>query len=101
MLDATSIFGGVKKNIITKDFKGGDVTSIFGGSEIILSQADIDKVELDSIFLYVFMDTPAISAARISVNLNFFANAIRFLFRNGFFLMAISRAKVDCSFCKR
>lgn len=41
-LDATAIFGGVKKNIITKDFKGGEVTSIFGGSEIILSQADIN-----------------------------------------------------------
>jgi predicted membrane protein len=40
--DATAIFGGVKKNIITKDFKGGDITSIFGGSEIILSQADIN-----------------------------------------------------------
>ena len=40
-IDATAIFGGVKKNIITKDFKGGDVTSIFGGSEINLSQADI------------------------------------------------------------
>jgi predicted membrane protein len=47
-LDATAIFGGVKKNIITKDFKGGDVTSIFGGSEIILSQADINgKAVLD------------------------------------------------------
>lgn len=40
--EATAIFGGVKKNIITKDFKGGDITSIFGGSEIILSQADIN-----------------------------------------------------------
>jgi predicted membrane protein len=40
--DATAIFGGVKKNIISKNFKGGDVTSIFGGSEIILSQADIN-----------------------------------------------------------
>ena len=39
--DATSIFGGVKKNVITKDFKGGEVTSIFGGSEVNLSQADI------------------------------------------------------------
>jgi predicted membrane protein len=40
--DATAIFGGVKKNIISKDFKGGDVTSMFGGSEIILTQADIN-----------------------------------------------------------
>ena len=41
-LDATAIFGGVKRNIITKDFKGGDITSVFGGSEINLSQADIN-----------------------------------------------------------
>lgn len=40
--DATAIFGGVKKNVITKDFKGGDITSIFGGSEVILTQADIN-----------------------------------------------------------
>jgi predicted membrane protein len=40
--DATAIFGGVKKNIISKDFKGGDVTSMFGGSEIVLTQADIN-----------------------------------------------------------
>ena len=40
--DATAVFGGVKKNVITKDFKGGEVTSIFGGSEINLSQADIN-----------------------------------------------------------
>lgn len=40
--DATAIFGGVKKNIISKDFKGGDITTIFGGSEIILSQADLN-----------------------------------------------------------
>ena len=43
-IDATAIFGGVKKNVITKEFKGGDVTSIFGGSEIILAQADITGI---------------------------------------------------------
>jgi predicted membrane protein len=53
MLDATAIFGGVKKNIITKDFKGGEVTSLFGGSEIILSQADINgRVGLDITTLF-------------------------------------------------
>jgi predicted membrane protein len=51
--DATSIFGGVKKNVITKDFKGGDVTSIFGGSEINLTQADINgRAELDITTLF-------------------------------------------------
>jgi predicted membrane protein len=41
VLDATSIFGNVKKVIYSKDFKGGEVVSIFGGVEIDLSQADI------------------------------------------------------------
>ncbi|MEZ4972961.1 MAG: hypothetical protein R2820_06600 [Cyclobacteriaceae bacterium] len=40
-LDSVSIFGGIEKNIVTKDFKGGDVTTFFGGSSINLSQADI------------------------------------------------------------
>lgn len=52
-LDATAIFGGVKRNIITKTFKGGDITSVFGGSEINLSQADIEgKAVLDVTTLF-------------------------------------------------
>lgn len=41
VLDVTSIFGNVKKVIYSKDFKGGEIVSIFGGAEIDLSQADI------------------------------------------------------------
>ncbi len=40
-LDVVSVFSGVKKNILTKNFKGGDVVTILGGAEINLSQADI------------------------------------------------------------
>ena len=39
-LDATSIFGNVKKVIYSKNFLGGEIVSIFGGAEINLSQAD-------------------------------------------------------------
>jgi predicted membrane protein len=47
-LDLSAIFGGIKKNFITKDFKGGRITSVFGGTEINLSQADIQgSVVLD------------------------------------------------------
>ncbi len=42
VLDATAIFGSIKKNILSKNFRGGDATSIFGGSEIDLSKADIN-----------------------------------------------------------
>lgn len=41
VIESVSVFGGVKKNIISKDFKGGEITCIFGGAEINLSQADI------------------------------------------------------------
>lgn len=42
MLDTVSVFGGIKKNIISKDFKGGEITCVFGGAEINLTQADIN-----------------------------------------------------------
>jgi predicted membrane protein len=41
-IDATTIFGGVHKSIVSKNFKGGDITIFMGGSEINLSQADIN-----------------------------------------------------------
>ena len=40
-LDCTTAFGGMKKNIVSKNFKGGDVSSIFGGTELNFMQADI------------------------------------------------------------
>lgn len=43
-IDATTIFGGIHKSIVSKDFKGGDITVFMGGSEINLSQADINGV---------------------------------------------------------
>lgn len=39
-VDVTAVFSGVKKNILTKNLKGGDVTSFMGGSEIDMTQAD-------------------------------------------------------------
>jgi hypothetical protein len=52
-VEATSIFGSTKKNILTKNFRGGDITNIFGGTEINLSQADIQgiaKLDVTTIF---------------------------------------------------
>jgi predicted membrane protein len=47
-LDAVSVFGGVKKTILSKDFRGGDIVNIFGGAELDLTQADINgRVILD------------------------------------------------------
>ena len=41
-IESTSIFGGIKKNVLSKKFKGGDVVNIMGGTEINLMQADIN-----------------------------------------------------------
>ena len=52
-VDSTSIFGGSKKNILSKEFKGGDIVNIFGGSELNFSQADIKgmaELEITTIF---------------------------------------------------
>jgi hypothetical protein len=47
-LDTTAFFGGVHKKIVSKNFKGGDVVTIMGGTELDLSQADFTgMVKLD------------------------------------------------------
>ena len=48
-VNATAVFGGVKKSVISKNFKGGEVVSVFGGTELNLTQADIQHpVVLDT-----------------------------------------------------
>jgi predicted membrane protein len=52
-IDSVSVFGGVHKTIMSKNFKGGDVVNIFGGAEINLSQADINgKVKLEVVQIF-------------------------------------------------
>lgn len=47
-IDATAVFGGVKKNVVTKNLQGGDITTFMGGAEINLMQADFNgKVMID------------------------------------------------------
>jgi len=52
-VEGTSIFGGTKKNVISKNFKGGDLVNIFGGSELDLMQADFTGtavIEITTVF---------------------------------------------------
>jgi predicted membrane protein len=47
------VFGGVKKNVVSKNFKGGEINNVFGGSEINLTQADftgIITLEINNVF---------------------------------------------------
>ncbi|MBK8292662.1 MAG: hypothetical protein IPK96_18730 [Flammeovirgaceae bacterium] len=39
--DLTTVFGGNKRKVFSKNFKGGETTCVFGGADIDLSQADI------------------------------------------------------------
>ena len=40
-LRINSVFSGVNRTIVSKDFKGGKVSCVFGGTDIDLTQADI------------------------------------------------------------
>jgi predicted membrane protein len=53
IIDNVNIFSGSKKMILSKNFKGGEIVNIFGGSEIDLTQADITTpaiLEVTAIF---------------------------------------------------
>jgi predicted membrane protein len=41
IIDITSILGSTQRIVVSKNFKGGDVTCFMGGAEINLAQADI------------------------------------------------------------
>ena len=52
-IDVYAVFGGIKKNIQSKNFKGGEVVSFMGGSEINFMQADIQQpivLEVNNVF---------------------------------------------------
>lgn len=53
IINSVSVFGGVKKVITSKDFKGGEIICIMGGAEYNLSQADIKgpvSIEIVQVF---------------------------------------------------
>jgi len=53
LLESVVVFGGIKKNIITKNFLGGESVTVFGGTELDFSQSEINKtveLELTQIF---------------------------------------------------
>lgn len=52
-LDSAVVFGGVKRHVISKNFRGGESVTVFGGTELNLSQADINgtvSLELTQVF---------------------------------------------------
>ncbi len=62
VLDYTTFMGGIKKNILTKNFKGGEVVAVFGGTELNLLQADFENtatLEITCVFAGVKLIVPA------------------------------------------
>jgi predicted membrane protein len=52
-LEINAVLGGVKKLVLSKNFKGGEITAFMGGAEINLSKADIQQpvvLEVNNIF---------------------------------------------------
>ena len=61
-IEANSVFGGTKKKVLSKDFKGGEINSVFSGNDLDLSQADINGVaviEANIVFGGVKLIVPA------------------------------------------
>lgn len=54
ILDVVAVFSGVKKNIYSKNFKGGEIVSVFGGAEINLTQAGFQQqqIEIESVQIF-------------------------------------------------
>ncbi len=52
-VEINAVFGGVKKIVLSKNFRGGEVNTFMGGAEINFQQADIKQVvslEVNNIF---------------------------------------------------
>jgi predicted membrane protein len=53
LLDVNAVFGSVKKTVLSKNFKGGEVNTVMGGCELNLTQADIvgrAEIEVNTVF---------------------------------------------------
>lgn len=46
VLDVVAVFGAVKKYIYSKNFRGGEIVSVFGGAEINLMQAGFTQQQI-------------------------------------------------------
>ncbi|AKQ46695.1 hypothetical protein TH63_15415 [Rufibacter radiotolerans] len=52
-INGTAVFGGIKKSIITKSFRGGQITTFFGGAEYNLAHADLQgEVVIDVTIMF-------------------------------------------------
>ena len=60
--DYTAFMASVKKNILSKNFRNGEITAIFGGAKVDFSQADLDHsavLEVTNVFAGTQLVIPA------------------------------------------
>lgn len=61
-LDESTVFGNLRKFVISKNFRGGEVSTVFGSAEINLLQADFEhppKLELNAVFGSIRLIVPS------------------------------------------
>ena len=61
-LNATAIFGEIKKTILSKDFKGGKVSNLFGTTKLDFTNADLNgiaTVDISQAFGEIVITIPA------------------------------------------
>lgn len=52
-LDLVSVFNGIKRSVLSKNFRGGETITVFGGTEINLVNADIQNtVNLECVTVF-------------------------------------------------
>jgi predicted membrane protein len=70
-LQATTIFSGSNKVVLSKNFKGGNITTVFGGTELNFMQADINGeavLDITTLFGGVEIVVPASWDVKLDVN---------------------------------
>ena len=73
-IDVHSVLGGVKKNIQSKNFKGGEIVCFLGGAEINMMQADIQGtvvLEVNNVFGGTKLIIPANWNVQIEISATF------------------------------
>lgn len=61
-LEETAVFGNIRKTLISKNFIGGEVSTVFGSAEINLLQADIQqsaRLEINAVFGSIRLIVPS------------------------------------------
>lgn len=71
VVNSAVVFSGENKNILSKNFKGGKITAIFGGSDINLMQADFNgtvMIDLQVVFGGAEIVVPSNWTVRVDIS---------------------------------